>query len=258
MTLCFVFRMTARDISVLRAGYSPFADLNDILPVERLVALASSAKGAGGDVVSDGNDEVGPRARARRRIVGSMLKAECEKRPTICEVLRKKYFCSDGYTDTLQQSHIVVLALFSAPTTCVQPSFPDSPSHRLPHPSRLPPRCAHVAAYSPWLSLRVLSLRAPAHRRGSYCGLEVSTPRQDYAMNRSLLAELQTLLNALEHRDVIVKPCACWPDDVTPLVIAHKPRCVLFSGHGGVGKENSLAFQTPEGELQGENRKTIP
>ena len=69
-------------------------------------------------------------------------------------------------------------------------------------------------------------------------------------MNRTLLAELQTLLNALEHRDVIVKPCACWPDDVTPLVIAHKPRCVLFSGHGGVGEQHSLAFETRDGELQ--------
>ena len=65
------------------------------------------------------------------------------------------------------------------------------------------------------------------------------------------MTELQDLLEAkIPHRDVVVKPCACWPDDVTPLMIEAKPRVVLFSGHGGVGAQSSLAFQTREGELQ--------
>jgi serine/threonine protein kinase len=129
VTLCFVFRMTQRDIADLRASYSPFADLNDILPVERIVALAPSA-GRAGAAGGEANDEIERRASARLRIVASMLKAECDKRPTIRAVLRKKYFCSDGFTDTLQQSHIVVLALFSAPTTCVSLSGSALPATR--------------------------------------------------------------------------------------------------------------------------------
>ena len=121
VTLCFIFRMTAYDIRMLQQDYSSFGDLFDILPVDRMKELSPiPGRDAGGRQLQQEQQQIEERCevqRAQRRILSEMLKEECDDRPSIEKILRKRYFRSAGTTDTLQQSHAIVLALFAAPRT---------------------------------------------------------------------------------------------------------------------------------------------